>query len=40
MDRFEWKYDKAFVKDPLFGADLIDRIHKREQVFLHSCNMN
>ena len=39
IDRFERKYDKAFAKDPLFGADLIDRIHKRVQVFLHSCNM-
>ena len=27
------------MKDPLFGADLIDRIHKRVQVFLHFCNM-
>ena len=38
IDRFERKYDKAFAKDPLFGADLMDRIHKRVQVFLHSCN--
>ena len=38
IDRFERKYDKAFVKDPLFRADLMDRIHKRVQVFLHSCN--
>ena len=28
------------MKDPLFGADLLDRIHKRVQVFLHSCNIN
>ena len=25
---------------PFFGADLMDRIHKGMQVFLHSCNMN
>ena len=39
IDLFEWQYDKAFSQDPLFGADLLDRIHKRVQVFLHSCNM-
>ena len=38
IDRFERKYDKAFAKDPLFRADLIDRIHKSVQVSLHSCN--
>ena len=37
IDRFERQYDKAFPRDPLFGADLMDRIHKRVQVFLHSC---
>ena len=39
IDCFEQQYDKAFARDPLYGADLIDRIHKRVQVFLHSCNM-
>ena len=38
IDRFERQYDKAFSWDPLFGADLMDQIHKRMQVFLHSCN--
>ena len=38
IDRFERQYDKAFSRDPLFGADLMDQIHKRVQVFLHSCN--
>ena len=38
IDHFERTYDKAFVKDPLFGSDLIDRIHKCVQVFLHFCN--
>ena len=38
IDRFERQYDKAFYKDPLFEADLMDWIHKRVQVFLHSCN--
>ena len=35
IDRFERQYDKAFARDPLFGADLMDKIHKRVQVFLH-----
>ena len=38
IDRFEWQYDKAFARDPLFGAYLMNRIHKCVQVFLHSCN--
>ena len=38
IDRFKWQYNKAFVRDPLFGADLMDIIHKRVQVLLHSCN--
>ena len=35
IDCFEQQYDKAFVRDPLFGSDLMDRIHKHVQVFLH-----
>ena len=38
IERIERKYDKDFAREPLFGADLMDRIHKRVQVFLHSCN--
>ena len=38
IDRFERQYNKYFAKDPLFGADLMDIIHKRVQVFLHSRN--
>ena len=38
IDRLERKYDKAFARDPLFGADFIGRIHKHVKVFLHSCN--
>ena len=38
IDRFEKQYYNSFVKDPIFGEDLIYRIHKRVQVFLHSCN--
>ena len=38
IDRFERQYDKAFTMDPLFGADLMNRMHKRVQVFLYSCN--
>ena len=37
IDRFERKYYKLFVKDPLFRSDLIDRIHKRVHVFLYYC---
>ena len=38
IDRFKRQNNKAFSRDPLFGSDLMDRIHKRVQVFLHSCN--
>ena len=38
IDRFKRKYNKDFARDPLFGAYLMDRIHKLVQVFLHSCN--
>ena len=39
IDCFERKYDKAFVGDHLFSADIVNIIHKRVQVFLHLCNM-
>ena len=29
IDRFERQYNKDFSRDSLFGADLMDRIHKR-----------
>ena len=35
IDRFERQYEKTFFKDPLFGADLIEIIHRRVQVFLY-----
>ena len=38
IDRFKRQHDKAFARDPLFGEDLMDHIHKHVQVFLHSCN--
>ena len=38
IDRFKGQYDKSFSRDPLFGEDLMDWIHKRVQVFLNSCN--
>ena len=38
IDLFERQYDKYFANNSLLGADLMDRIHKRVQVFLHSCN--
>ena len=37
IDRFKRQYDKAFARDPLFVSDLMDRIHKRVQVFLYYC---
>ena len=40
IERFEQQYNKDFAKDPLFGEELINRIHKRVQVFLHYCNTN
>ena len=38
IDHFKWQYGKNFARDTLFRADLMDWIHKRVQVFLHSCN--
>ena len=38
IERFECQYDKALEKDTLFGDDLMDRVHKHVQVFLHYCN--
>ena len=38
IDRFKCQYDKSIVGDRLFGADTVNRIHKRVQVFLHLCN--
>ena len=38
IDHFEQQYNKSLARDPLFGADLVDFIHKRVQVFLLSCN--
>ena len=38
IDRFKRKHDKAFARDSIFRADLMDRTHKCVQVFLHSCN--
>ena len=33
IDLFNQQYEKALAKDPLFGDDLMYRIHKRVQVF-------
>ena len=38
IDRFERQYNKAFARDPLFRADLMDCIHKLVQAFSSSCN--
>ena len=35
---FDRQYDTDFYRDPLLGADLMDQIHKRVQVFLQYCN--
>ena len=40
IDRFDRQYDNSFAKDTLFRAYLMDRIHKRVRVFLHSCDTN
>ena len=29
IDHFEQQHDKAFARHPLFGADIMDIIHKR-----------
>ena len=39
IDHFKRQYNKAIARDPLFGAHLMDCVHKRVQLFLHSCNM-
>ena len=38
IDCFERQYDKSFTRQRLFGSDIMDTIHKRVQVFLHSLN--
>ena len=38
VDRFKRQCNKSFTGNPFFGEDLSDRIHKRVQVFLISCN--
>ena len=38
IDRFKRQYDKAFYRDPIFGADLMYQIYKHAQVLLQSCN--
>ena len=38
FEHFKRKYGKAFMGNPLFTANMVDRIHKRVQIFLHSCN--
>ena len=35
---FESQYDKAFAGHDLFRADIVDRIHMRVHVLMHSCN--
>ena len=34
IDRYKQQYYKFFAKDPLFGADLMDCIHKSVYLFL------
>ena len=38
IDHFERQYNEAFLKGSLFRVDLIERVHKRVQFFLQSCN--
>ena len=39
IDLFERQYDKAFAGDRLFGAEIMDKIHRWVQVFLNLCNL-
>ena len=36
IDLFGWQYDRVFSWNCIFGANLVDSIHKRVQVFLHN----
>ena len=38
IDCFERQYDKTFAVHRLFRVEIVDRIHKRIQVFMHICN--
>ena len=38
IDRLGRQYDKSFAGHRIFGADIVDWIHKQLQVFLHICN--
>ena len=38
IDCFELQYDKTFAVHRLFRVEIVDRIHKRIQVFMHICN--
>ena len=38
IDRFELQFDKDFAGNRLFGSEIVDGIHKKVQVFIHSCN--
>ena len=39
IDLFEQHYDKAFAGERLFGAEIMDKIHRWVQVFLNLCDM-
>ena len=39
IEKFDQQYNKAFAGDPIFGADIIDSIHKWVQASLHLCKM-
>ena len=38
IDCFKRQYVKSFAGNRLFGEDKVEKINKRVQVFLHSCN--
>ena len=39
IGHFGQEYEKAFYRDRLFRADLVDLIQKHVQGFLYSCNI-
>ena len=39
IELFEWQYNKDFTLNTFFGFYIVNQIHTRFQLFLHSCNI-
>ena len=39
IELFEWQYNKDFTLNTFFGFYIVNQIHNRFQLFLHSCNI-